>query len=266
MLTEGKNIPLLSIITVCRNDAPRLKKTIDSLSLFYNNLRFEHVVVDGESTDGTDSLVAPLMHKKNFKFYTAQDSGIYDAMNHGISYSLAPLLLFLNCGDTIITTPSELLGCLGRFVARDGTVDLDIICFPVLQVGAEGARTAVPVCLTTHKMPASHQGMVFARRFVQLNKYNASYRIAGDFDLYLRAARTGIFADTDDSPFVAVEVDGLASSNPLKAYGEYLKIAYRRLKGRSRIVAIALIGVRALWVVTAKTIFPKRWITVLRGV
>jgi len=265
-MSEGKNIPLLSIITVCRNDAARLKKTIDSLSHFYNNPRFEHVVVDCESTDGTDSLVAPLVYKTNFKFYSGQDSGIYDAMNHGVSYSLAPLLLFLNCGDTIITTPSELLGCLGRLVARDGTVDLDITCFPVRQVGAKGARTAVPIRLTTNKMPASHQGMVFARRFVQLNKYNASYKIAGDFDLYLRAARTGIFADSDDSPFVAVEVDGVASANPLEAYGEYLKIVCNRLDGRSRIVALLIIAMRAILIIPVKTLLPKRWLIVFRGV
>jgi hypothetical protein len=108
--------------------------------------------------------------------------------------------------------------------------------------------------------------MVFARRFVLLNRYNTSYKIAGDFDLYLRAARTGILADTAGIPFVAVEIDGVASANPLKAYGEYLKIAYRRLNGRTRIVAIVLIGVRGLCVFTAKTIFPKRWIMLLRGV
>ena len=110
MLPEDKDILLLSIITVCRNDAARLKKTIDSLSHFYNDLQFEHVVVDGESTDATDALVAPLMYKSNFRFYSGQDSGIYDAMNRGVMYSRAPLLLFMNCGDTMIATPDELLG------------------------------------------------------------------------------------------------------------------------------------------------------------
>ena len=265
-MSEYKIIPLLSIITVCRNDAVRLKKTVDTLSHFYNDPRFEHVVVDGESTDGTDSLVAPLIHKNNFKFYSRKDSGIYEAMNHGVSYSVAPLILFLNCGDTIIASPSEFLSCLDRLVAHDGTVDLDITCFPVQQVGARGVRTAVPTRLTKNKMPASHQGMVFARRFLQLNKYNVSYKISGDFDLYLRAARTSIFADPADKPLVAVEVDGIASANPIIAYGEYLKIAFHRLNGRSRIVAIVLIGVRALFVIILKMIFSKRLIMLLRGV
>jgi putative colanic acid biosynthesis glycosyltransferase len=266
MQFEPKNIPLLSIITVCRNDAKRLKITIDSLSDFYNDVRFEHVVVDGESTDETDVLVASLLHRANFKFYSGRDTGIYDAMNRGVLYSGAPLLLFLNCGDTMIATPSELLAFLCGLVACDGLVDLDIACFPVQQIGARGVRTVVPTRLTQNKMPVSHQGMVFARRFVQLNKYEASYRIAGDFDLYLRAGRISIIADTAGKPLVGVEVEGVASTNPLKAYGEYLTIACSRLRGRSRIVAILLIGIRALCVITIKTIIPNRWVSALRGV
>jgi hypothetical protein len=266
MLSEGKIIPLLSIITVCRNDAARLKKTIDTLSHFNNDPRFEHVVVDGESTDGTDSLGEPLMCKANFKFYSGQDSGIYDAMNHGVSYSLAPLLLFLNCGDTIFASPSELSVCIGRLVACDGTVDLDITCFPVRQIGTKGAKNAVPTRLTNYKMPASHQGMVFARRFLQLNTYNNSYKIAGDFDLYLRATQIGISTDTFGMPFIAVEVDGFASANPLKAYGEYLKIVCNRLNGRSRIIALLFIAIRAILIISVKTLLPKRWLIVFRGV
>jgi glycosyltransferase involved in cell wall biosynthesis len=56
-------------------------------------------VVDGESTDGTDSLVAPLMHKINFKFYSEQDSGIYDAMNKGLELSNGEIIGFLNADD-----------------------------------------------------------------------------------------------------------------------------------------------------------------------
>ena len=266
MQFEPENRLLLSIITVCRNDAKRLQITIDSIRDFYDDSRFEHVVVDSESTDETAALTKPLRHKSNFNFFSERDSGIYDAMNRGIEYSRAPLLLFLNCGDTIIASPSDFSDCMCPLVDRDGMVDLDIACFPVRQIGAKGARTVIPTGLTQNKMPVSHQGMVFASRFVRENRYQISYRIAGDFDLYLRARRVGVFAVPDCGPLVAVELEGVASSNPLKAYSEYLTIAFKRLHGWSRAATVLIIAFRALCVIPAKTLLPKRWIAVIRGV
>ncbi len=265
MQSELENKLLLSIITVCRNDAKRLQITIDSLRDFYEDAKFEHIVVDGESTDETSALIRPLLNKANFKFYSERDYGIYDAMNRGVMYSRAPLLLFLNCGDTLIASPGDLSACLFQLVARHGMVDLDIACFPVRQIGAKGARTIVPTVLAQNKMPVSHQGMVFASRFVQQNEYQISYRIAGDFDLYLRAGRVGVFADPPCGPLVAVEVEGVASTNPIKAYSEYVAVACRRLRGRSRVAAILLIVIRALCVIPAKKLLPKRWIAAIRG-
>lgn len=266
MQFEPENKLLLSIITVCRNDGKRLQITIDSLNEFYDDPKFEHVVVDGESTDETVALITPLLHKTNFKFYSGRDSGIYDAMNRGVVYSRAPLLLFLNCGDAMIASPSDLSTCLCRLVARDGMVDLDIACFPVQQIGVKGARTVVPTVLTQHKMPVSHQSMVFASRFVQQNEYQIAYRIAGDFDLYLRAGRVDVFADPACGPLAAVEVEGVASSSPIQAYSEYLTIAWKRLDGWPRMVAILFILIRAIYIIPAKTLLPKRWIAAIRGV
>lgn len=256
---------LLSIITVCRNDAARLKKTIGSLSGFYGDQRFEHLVIDGESIDETDDLVAPLLKETNFRFYSGRDSGIYDAMNRGVVCSKAPLLLFLNCGDIMIASPDELFACLLPLVAGN-VVGLDIACFPVQQIGANGSRTLVPRRLQQHKMPASHQGMVFARGFVLLNKYQTSYKIAGDYDLYLRAERVGIVASAASRPLVAVEVEGVASSNPIMAYREYLLIARNRFQGWTKLIVMLRIAIRALSVITLKTIIPRRWISALRGV
>jgi hypothetical protein len=67
-------------------------------------------------------------------------------------------------------------------------------------------------------------------------------------------------------PFIAVEVDGVASANPLKAYGEYLKIVCNRLNGRSRIIALLIIAIRAILIISVKTLLSKRWLIVFRGV
>ena len=259
-------MPLISIITVCRNDAARLDPTIRSLDKFYGDLRFEHVVVDGESLDETGVLVAPLLKEKNFRFYSGKDSGIYDAMNRGVDYSKAPLLLFLNCGDAMIVSPDELFACLNPLVDVNNAVDLEIACFPVWKIGARGRKLVVPECISLHKMPTSHQGMVFSRSFVLRNKYHASYTIAGDYDLYLRAGRVGIIASATSGPLVSVEVDGVASSNPLKAYREYLTIARTRLQGWTKLIVMLRIGIRAISVITVKALTPRRWVSALRGV
>ncbi len=254
---------MLSMITVCRNDAYRLKNTIESLTSFYNDINFEHIVIDGDSEDETGEIIISHLNDSNFRFYSEKDFGIYDAMNRGVFYSRAPLILFLNCGDKMIVTPDELIACLSRFIHNDGILDLDIAILPVQEIGTNRVRTFFPTKLTRHKMPVSHQGMLFERRFIQLNKYDIFYKIAGDYDLYLRASTIRIL---NFKPLVQVELEGFASANPLMAYREYLTIAYRRLDGYSRIFSILLIGIRAIGVIFVKKLFPKKWVITLRGI
>lgn len=259
---------LISIITVCRNDSMRLKVTLDSLGLYYGDPRFEHVVIDGGSSDGTFKLIEPLLKEKNFKFKSANDSGIYDAMNQGAFEAQAPLLLFLNCGDTITASPDEVFRSFLHLKKEDGTAALDIACFPILQVGIRSSRLCQPKRLTRHKMPASHQAMLFSRNFVVQNKYQIPYKIAGDYDLYLRAETVGYAYDPSDPTrsFVSVEVDGVASKNSLNSYLEYISIANARLHGFSRFVALVKIIIRSVIVIAIKSIVPARWITAIRGV
>ena len=140
---------LLSIITVCRNDALRLEKTINSLSAFYGDQRFEHLVIDGGSTDNSQQLVASLTKTTNFRCYVNADCGIYDAMNLGVSYSRSPFLLFLNCGDTVIGNPDEFYNAFSDLIDRNKIV-ADIVCFPVRQISSNFVKTIVPTLSLIH--------------------------------------------------------------------------------------------------------------------
>jgi glycosyltransferase involved in cell wall biosynthesis len=91
----------LSIVTVAKNNLLGLKKTINSLRLLHN-LNYEHIVIDGESTDGTIPFLASL--KTNIKFFSEKDLGPYDAMNKGVEKCTGNWVLFLNAGDTLIST------------------------------------------------------------------------------------------------------------------------------------------------------------------
>jgi len=255
---------LISLITVCRNDNKRLLKTIESLKSFYDDQRFEHIVVDGGSTDKTFSVISDRLIFSNLRFDSKKDSGIYDAMNRGVLLSKSRFLIFLNCGDLMVASPDELYTSLLPFSVMDELHDFQIGCFPVRQFGIRGDRVLVPKYSSLHKMPISHQGMVFLKQFLLQNKYETSYQIAGDYDLYLRAHSVRIIALDPTRPFVAVEEEGVASNNPFNAYAEYLSIARNRLQGWCRIEVIARIGIRAMIVISLKLIFPKKWIYILK--
>jgi len=248
---------LLSIVTVCKDDSARLESTIRSLNYFYDDPRFEHILIDGMSKDGINEIIRCAWNKKNFRFYAESDSGIYDAMNRGSLYSRAPFILYLNCGDKIGVSPDKLADWLWRIIEVAGTNGLDIACFPVKYIESRGIYYCKPSVVSLHKMPVSHQGMIFSSSFVKENKYVPKFKIAGDFDLYLRAGNVSVIDDMSLQALTYVQKEGLASNNPIRSYREYLYIAATRLNGCARIKSMIRILTRALIVIPCKTILPN---------
>ncbi|MFR2691352.1 MAG: glycosyltransferase [Enterocloster bolteae] len=93
----------VSIITICRNSAQDISKTLRSvLNQSYDNI--EYIIVDGKSEDRTMEIIES--YKKAFqeKGYTYRiisesDNGIYDAMNKGIDVCTGNLVGLINSGD-----------------------------------------------------------------------------------------------------------------------------------------------------------------------
>src|SRR5665647_3030315 len=100
----------LSIITVNRNNAEGLRKTIESV--FQQTLsNFEYIIVDGASTDNSNDVVSDkclmingetILNGVRVKCISEPDSGIYEAMNKGIKIACGEYLLFLNSGDFLL--------------------------------------------------------------------------------------------------------------------------------------------------------------------
>lgn len=90
-------VPKISIITVVYNAAQDLRKTLQNLAeLKYENK--EIIVVDGASTDGTAEVIAEFAVEIN-QLISEKDSGIYDAMNKGLSIATGHYVWFVNAGD-----------------------------------------------------------------------------------------------------------------------------------------------------------------------
>ncbi|KKP88875.1 MAG: Glycosyl transferase family 2 [Berkelbacteria bacterium GW2011_GWA2_35_9] len=87
----------ISIITVVLNNKKYIEDCIRSVyDQTYKN--YEHIIIDGGSTDGTIELLKSLKLEK-LKINTKKDYGIYDAMNKGIELAKGEIIVILNSDD-----------------------------------------------------------------------------------------------------------------------------------------------------------------------
>jgi len=222
--------------------------------------RFEHVVVDAASTDGTRALLAQLPDACGIRVLSEPDEGIYDGINKCTRIATGRYVLFLNAGDRLFAHPATLATALADGL-RD---DAQIFCFPYRIFFDDCARESVLDVGRRHRMPTSHQAMCFAAAFLRAHPYDLRYRIAGDFDLVAKAARERIVAADGMSPLVEVEGEGVPSSQPLRAYGEYALILLRG--GGGPAMALARVLARGVTVVLLKSLLPQRILASLRRV
>lgn len=87
--------PKFSIITVCLNRADFIADALESV-LAQDFPDFEHLVIDGGSTDGTLAILAKYPH---LKVVSEPDQGLYDALNKGIRMARGEIIGLLNSDD-----------------------------------------------------------------------------------------------------------------------------------------------------------------------
>ena len=171
--------PLLSIITINYNDAIGLQKTI--ISVVTQSFKdFEYLIIDGNSNDGSKTIIEK--YKNNIHFAVSEpDTGIYNAMNKGITIAKGKYLLFLNSGDILNGTKA-----LFDFVNHTN-FEGDII-YGDYQF-KEGSKV-YPDYLTPHffmRTSLPHQSTFFKREvFDAMGFYDEKYKIVSDRAFYIK--------------------------------------------------------------------------------
>ncbi len=90
----------ISIITITYNSAQTVEQTIQSvLNQSYKNV--EYIVVDGESTDETLSIIEKYKNKIS-NVISEKDNGLYDALNKGIALATGDVIGILHSDDFFI--------------------------------------------------------------------------------------------------------------------------------------------------------------------
>ena len=168
-----------SIVTVVLNARYDLIDTIKSLRQ-QNYKNFEYIIIDGGSTDGTLEVINNNLDIID-KWKSEKDSGIYDAMNKGISLCEGRYIGMLNAGDKYKQNGLELIN--NYLIDTDFDFIFGSVMKKALRYGYRKYRI-----YWNFDFASSHSSGFFIKDEAQkkLGKYNLKYKISSDYDLFYR--------------------------------------------------------------------------------
>jgi len=230
---------LVSYLTVVRNAASTIQRTIDSVAsqIFP---RCEHIVVDGASTDGTLEILAG--NSQKLAYYASEpDQGFYQALNKAIGLAEGDLICILNADDWLEPRAAEKVSAvyeqssdavLYLTGARSYYGWLQRRWLPA-QVGVSSWVTCANVC---------HNGIYASRgAFEKTGAFREDLKIAADFDWIVRAFESGCRFEYLDFETVHYTHGGM--SNDVRAHAlECLKVLRVRFPQLEMADAQALMG------------------------
>lgn len=201
--------PCFSIITVTKNNLSGLRRTDASIrAQTYQN--YEWLIIDGASTDGTLGHYNPAISEP--------DSGIYDAMNKGITLASGDYLIFMNAGD--VFAAGDTLEILSGH-------DADFIYGDARENGQmKPARHDI-----SHGMITHHQAMAYRRAAIGILRFDPAYSIAADYDFTWRFMQRSLSHLYIPIPVCDFESGGVSQANA--ARGRKEQFAIRRKMGCS---------------------------------
>ena len=175
-----------SIITAVYNGEKYISRLMASVfNQSYPNI--EWIVQDGGSKDGTLDKLRP--HADRIKLVSEPDSGMYDAWNKALGRATGDWAIFLGADDFFIS-PHSSAQCHRHLRGMPPHID---IAYGALLMGNNGKAEHL-LNRTMHRAYntfLSDMGVPFPATFIrvpvlQRERFDASYKIAGDFEFVAR--------------------------------------------------------------------------------
>jgi len=175
----NKNLKI-SVVTVTKNSEKFLEENLQSLkNQTYRN--FEHIIIDGKSTDKTIEIIKKYSDQINF-WKSEIDSSLYEAMNKGIDKSTGDIIGILNSDDVYYP---QALSIVNDYFSN--YPDIDFLFGSVekhkLMHGFNPKKIK-----WTFGFYTTHSIGFFIRKSSQLKLglYDTQYKYSADYDLFYR--------------------------------------------------------------------------------
>lgn len=193
----------ISVITPSYNRADFIRTAVESV-LAQNYADFEHIIIDGGSTDGTLPLLKTYPH---LRVVSEPDRGVYDALNKGIALARGEIVAQLNSDDRF---EPGIFPMVAELFEKNPAMDAVSAGARVFEKTSFGERTLV-------SYPGVGQGDLpfratlgapvfnawFFRRdvFGKTGCYSLEYPLAADRDFLIRFFLGGLSYLTVDETF-----------------------------------------------------------------
>ncbi len=190
--SKFEELPLISIVTVVYNGEKYLEETIQSvIDQTYPNV--EYIIVDGGSTDGTSEIIKK--YEEYIDYWISEtDSGIYDAMNKGLSLCSGDLIGIINADDFYERKVFE------KVVEAYGEGRADVIYGDMRLIGANRSevikahQTGLKYGIRPYSLSWIWVKMLFAHpssfvsrsAYCHFGGYDTDLKIAADYEFFIR--------------------------------------------------------------------------------
>ncbi|MGI6394069.1 MAG: glycosyltransferase family 2 protein [bacterium] len=155
--------------------------------------------VGGKVTTPRAKNFSPLTQLHNYtitpnfsiKFITESDKGIYNAMNKGTSLATGDFLLFLNAGDYLIS--NDTISQVAEIIAKDDAKSDIYFGNIVSESPLSKKRKEFPnrlKCVNKFKFffwSIPHPAAFIKRELLEKCGYDESFKIAGDYDFFVKS-------------------------------------------------------------------------------
>ena len=208
----------LSIITINRNNATGLEKTLRSVAA-QTFKEFEYIVVDGVSDDNSVEVIKKYeLQFVHLKWVSEPDTGIYNAMNKGIRMASSDYIQILNSGDGLAShdVMDQMLEALEKAGAPSILYGNMIKCFTDGYQLTDKGFAGQEITLMGMYTGTLNHNPTYIRRdmFDKYGFYDESLKIVSDWKWYLQAVIFGgekpQYTDVDVTFF---DMTGISETN-----------------------------------------------------
>lgn len=208
----------LSIITINRNNAEGLRRTLQSVNA-QNVSDFEHIVVDGASTDESVQVIRQCEADAISRSWISEpDTGIYNAMNKGIRMAKGEYIQILNSGDCLASpyVVERMLTELQNKKYPNILYGNMIKVFPNGHTRRDRSFAGKPITFLGFYGGTLNHSPAYVRKslFEKYGMYDESLRIVSDWKWYMDAIifgdETPLYADIDITLF---DMTGVSETN-----------------------------------------------------